>query len=106
KFITGLGPALLTQGTDYVECFSSSTNATLAYASPNVANLNILGGAGAPSIYNFTAANAAQFNAACTANVTPYACCTGVGTGTCTGMPSTLGAQTGGTFIPAFAAVN
>lgn len=40
------------------------------------------------------AANVAEYNAACTASTTPYACCTGSGTGTCTGFPSTTGAMT------------
>lgn len=43
------------------------------------------------------AASFAQFNALCTAAVTPWACCTGLTTGNCTGIPNPLPALTANT---------
>jgi len=93
--ITGLPTATLTIGTDYIVCLASSATATLTY-------FGITGTAyyNASSTYLSTAANLAQFNANCTAPSTPYTCCTGLTTGTCTGMPSTTGTLTGSSASP------
>lgn len=96
KSTTGLSASLV-QGTEYWVCVAGSVTATLQYLSvAGVATvLNTY------QTYQATAANVAQFNDACTASVTPYACCTGSKTGTCTGMPTTLGTLTAGTpFAP------
>jgi len=90
---TGLAPFTLTGGTQYLVCHASSAAATVSIFSMNagspfnnaIATSALVSGAGATQV--------APFNEACTANVTPYTCCTGLGTGTCLGMADRTGIQ-------------
>lgn len=81
----------LTSGTHYLACWASSATATVAYSgtTPGTAfnnlyvNTTFSGGTGATQV--------APFNAACAGSTNPYTCCTGAGTGTCTGMADRTG---------------
>lgn len=90
EVITGLS-AQIVQGNEYAVCFAGSVTATLAYFSPTSGST--VWNTYTPYMF-FTATNTAEFNDTCTASVTPYACCTGADTGTCTGMPATIGTIT------------
>lgn len=87
KTVTGLSYAL-TEGTEYLVCFANSGTTVSAHGSGGSVNL---GSTNIVTDGQNAAANKAQWNADCTASVTPYACCTGNGTGTCTGFPASLG---------------
>ena len=88
---TGLTPYVLTSGTMYLVCFADSATTTVTYRAPNTqsafhntyTNVTFSGGTGTAQL--------AQFNDNCTANVTPYSCCTGADTGTCIGMAAVTG---------------
>jgi hypothetical protein len=88
--VTGLTAFTLTAGTEYLACVAgASTGVSFHGAGAGSTNfgatLDAMNGASA-------AANLAQFNATCSALNTPYnPCCTGNGTGTCTGFPASLG---------------
>jgi len=84
-----VSPFTLTAGTEYLACFASSGTTVQVFGNASgTANAggtnNVVDGATA-------VANKAQFNIDCASASTPYSCCTGAGTGTCTGMPSSLG---------------
>jgi hypothetical protein len=83
----------LTGGTDYLVCHATSVATTILVQGMNNALGNVLTDqfVQGPT----TAADVAQFNAACTAASTPYSCCTGAQTGTCTGMPASVGTLSG-----------
>lgn len=83
----------LTGGTQYLVCIATSVAATLQFIGINAGALfnnqyetsTFASGAGATQV--------APMNDACTANLTPYTCCTGVDTGTCLGMADRVGIQ-------------
>lgn len=92
---TGLTAANLVPGGVYLACVAQSTASSVTYravAGTNTGNVKlwtVLSG----DTYRQTAADAAELNAACTGAGAPYTCCTGSGTGTCAGMPTTLPAS-------------
>lgn len=89
---TGLSFSL-TSGTRYLACWASSATATVQYSGTTAgtafnnlyASATFNSGTGATQV--------APFNAACAGNTNPYTCCTGAGTGTCTGMADRTGVQ-------------
>jgi hypothetical protein len=88
---TGLTAFTLTAGTNYLVCWADSATATVSYrivGTPTTfantfVNTTFQSGTGATQV--------APFNLACTAAATPYACCSGSGTGTCNGMADRTG---------------
>lgn len=85
----------LVRNVAYLACFGTSATATLTTYAIDTGGGGIahpLQGSAYPSVY--TTANVMQFNDACTAGATPYACCSGADTGTCTGAPTSTGALT------------
>jgi hypothetical protein len=88
---TGLSAFTLTSGVNYLVCWASSAAATVVYSgtTPGTAFNNLI----ANTVFNSGAGatQVAPFNAACSASLTPYTCCTGNGTGTCLGMVDRTG---------------
>lgn len=96
---TGLSAFTLTEGTEYLACYSNS-GTTVAFQGNQGASGNV---GGTLNVVDGT--NKALWNADCTGSGAPNACCTGNGTGNCTGFPAslgTLGAAAGGISVIAY----
>jgi hypothetical protein len=86
-------PVTLEPYTEYLGCaaFSVFNTSSVKYEAPRPIPLFLA--LDHSSSYNADLAdlpNSAKFNDGCTANVTPWTCCTGDNTGTCDGLPASI----------------